>query len=42
MSAYKTFAVWGAGNVGLKIVRELLKEPNVAVIVLCRPVSFMS
>jgi hypothetical protein len=39
MSGYKTFAVWGAGNQGTALVKELLVQPSVSsVTVLTRAV----
>jgi phosphoglycerate dehydrogenase-like enzyme len=42
MSSYKTFAIWGAGNIGSRIAVELLArapQTGVSVIILTRPVS---
>jgi pyrroline-5-carboxylate reductase len=39
---YKSFAIWGAGNMGRHIVEELLalkvKRPEISIMVLTRPV----
>jgi ketopantoate reductase len=37
MSEYKTFAIWGAGNIGGLIAAQLLKR-KVSVTILSRPV----
>jgi phosphoglycerate dehydrogenase-like enzyme len=41
MSAYKNFAIWGAGNLGGRIATRLL-ERNASVIILSRPVGSTS
>jgi phosphoglycerate dehydrogenase-like enzyme len=38
MSGYKTFAIWGAGNLGGRIAARLL-ERDASVIILSRPVG---
>jgi ketopantoate reductase len=41
MSSYKTFAIWGAGNLGGRIAARLL-ERNASVTILSRPVGSTS
>jgi hypothetical protein len=44
MSGYKTFAIWGAGNIGARIAVELLEhapQTGASIIILTRPVSWL-
>jgi Trk K+ transport system NAD-binding subunit len=41
MSTYKTFAVWGAGNLGTQIAKGLL-DRKASVIILSRPVRIQT